>query len=143
LTREDFPEIPAERKRLWSDEVGAEAFLAHLGLAFEDLRLDYARMRLPFAPFLEQGRGVVHGGAIATLIDSVVVGAVLSAFDERPRRLATIDLHVHYLDAVLREDVVAEAFVRRRGRSIVFVAVDARAGTREVAHGESSWRIVL
>ncbi|MND06769.1 hypothetical protein D3C83_283430 [compost metagenome] len=60
----------------------------------------------------------------------------------RPKRLATIDLHVHYLDAVSGEDVIAESRVRRRGKSIIFAEVEARTPDgRELAHGECSWKI--
>ncbi len=113
-----------------------------MGLRFEEIRRGYARVRLPHRPELLQGGGVVHGGAIASLIDSVVIGAVFSLFPERPRRVATIDLHVHFLDVVVDEDVIAEARVRRQGKSIVFVEIDAltHAG-REVAHGEVSCRL--
>jgi acyl-CoA thioesterase len=113
-----------------------------MGLRFEEIRLGYARVRLPNRPELLQGGGVVHGGAIASAIDSVVIGAVFSLFAERPRRLATIDLYVHFLDAVVDEDVIAEARVRRRGKSIVFVEIDALTSAgREVAHGEVSCRL--
>ncbi len=138
----DFEEIPAARRERWIGMIEGEAFVAFLGLRFEDVRLDYARARMPFRSELQQGDGVVHGGALASLIDTTVVAAVLSDRDDRPKRLATVDLHVHFMDAVVEEDVVAEARVRRRGKSIVFVEVEARAADgREVAHGELAWRI--
>ena len=113
-----------------------------LGFRWEEVRRDYARLRLPFRPELNQPAGMIHGGAIASLIDTVVVGAILSGLDAPPRRLLTIDLHVHYLDAAVNEDVVAEARVRRRGRSLVFLEVEARgADGREIAHGEICYRV--
>jgi uncharacterized protein (TIGR00369 family) len=142
LNATDYAEIPAERRRRWAAMLEAEAFTALMGFRVEEVRLDYARLRMPFRPELQQGGGVVHGGALASLVDTAVVAAILSALDERPKRLATVDLHVHFLDAVVEEDVIAEARVRRRGRSIVFVEVEARAADgREVAHGELAWRI--
>jgi uncharacterized protein (TIGR00369 family) len=111
-------------------------------LRFEEIRRGYARARLPYRPELSQGGGVVHGGAIATVIDSAVIGAVFSLFSECPRRVVTIDLHVHYLDAVVDEDVIAEARVRRQGKTIVFVEIDAQTSARrEVAHGEVSCKL--
>ena len=52
-----------------------------VGLELEEVRTDYARMRLPYRPELQQPAGVVHGGAVATLIDTVVVPAVGQAYD--------------------------------------------------------------
>ena len=53
-----------------------------VGLELEEVRTDYARMRLPYRPELDQPAGVVHGGAIATLIDTVVVPAIGGHYDE-------------------------------------------------------------
>jgi len=137
-----FEALPNERASEIGEALEAEAFQGWLGLRFEEIRLGYARARLPYRPELLQGGGVVHGGAIATVIDSAVIGAVFSLFPQRPRRVATIDLHVHYLDAVVGEDVIGEARVRRQGKSIVFVEIDARTSAgREIAHGEVSCKL--
>ena len=68
-----------------------------------------------------------------------MIGAVLSTLDARPSLLATIDLHVHYLEAVHESDMVAQARVRQKGKSVVFVEVEVNTTDgREVAHGEVS-----
>ena len=120
------------------------AYPSLLGMQFEEIRADYARMRLPYRAELDQPAGLVHGGAIASLIDTVVVGTIISTLDRVPRKMLTIDLHVHYLDAVRREDIIAEGITRRRGRSTIFLEVDAftEAGT-VVAHGEMAYKLVL
>ncbi len=82
-------------------------FSGHLGIVLEEVRSDYARMRLPFRKELAQPAGVMHGGAITTLIDTVVVPAVGSAYAEF-RALFTIDLQVQFLDPIANEDAVAE-----------------------------------
>jgi uncharacterized protein (TIGR00369 family) len=81
---------------------------------------------------LLQPAGVVHGGAIATLIDTAVVPAIASAFDG-PRMLFTIDMHVQFLAPIQGEDAVAEAWVERRGRSIVFCRVEVRSAKGELS----------
>ena len=90
-----------------------------VGLQLEELRTDYCRMRLPYRPELEQPHGVVHGGAIATLVDTVVVPAVGAAYPPGGRYL-TLTMDIQYLGAVAGEDAVAEGWVVQRGRSIVF-----------------------
>ena len=96
-----------------------------LGLKVEELRTDYARMRLPYRPELEQPAGVVHGGALASLIDTVIVPAVGSAYPEMPLML-TLSLSINYLGAIVECDAVAEGWVVRRGRSVVFSQVEVR-----------------
>jgi len=97
----------------------AQYFPGVLGILLEEVRADYARMRLPFRAQHNQPMGVIHGGAIATLVDTVVVPAIGSGYDE-PHRYVTIDMQVQYLTAVVSVDVVAEGWVVKRGRSTVF-----------------------
>ena len=71
-----------------------------VGLKVEDMRLGYCRMVLPFREELEQPMGIVHGGAIATLIDASVVPAIGSAYDNTIG-YSTVDLHVQYHNATI------------------------------------------
>src|SRR3954447_20146148 len=98
-----FESLPAARAERWSrfGKWDERYFPNVVGLELEEVRLDYARMRLPFRPELNQPAGVVHGGAVATLIDTVVVPAVGSAYDELLPML-TIDLQIRFLGAAVR-----------------------------------------
>ncbi len=85
---------------------------------------------------------VVHGGAIASLIDSAGVMAVWSNVDPRVTRGATIDLTVHYLAAAEGVDLTAEAQVIRRGRSVVFVDVQVTSPAGErIAKGMVTYKL--
>lgn len=99
-----------------------------VGLQVEEVREDYCRMRLPFRAELEQPAGVVHGGAIATVLDSVVVPAVGSAYTAE-HRYSTVDMHVQYLSALVQEDGIAEGWVIRRGRTTVFCEAELIGAT--------------
>lgn len=127
-----FPPLPAERLARWAGFPPGrpEYFPGHTGIQLEEMRTDYARMRLPFRSVLNQPAGVVHGGAIATLIDTVVVPAIGSGYDE-PHRYLTIDMQIQYISAVIGEDAVAEGWIVKRGRSTVFCRAEvltAKAG---------------
>ena len=129
--------LPAERLRMWvgfGQASGGTAvfFPGYVGLVLEEVRADYARMRLPYRRELDQPQGVVHGGAIATLVDTVVVPAIGSAYDER-RALLTIGMTIQYLEAIANEDAVAEAWVEKRGRSTVFCRVEVQTQSHALA----------
>lgn len=129
-----FLPLPAERAALWSTFARWQTvyFPQFVGVDLEEVRFDYARMRLPFRPELTQPAGVVHGGAIATLIDTAVVPAIGSAYDE-PRALFTIQMQVEYLEPIAASDAIAEAWIEKRGRSTVFCRVEVRAATGALA----------
>src|SRR6478736_4539866 len=95
---EQFALLPPDRAARWSRFGKWEQlyFPNVVGLELEEVRLDYARMRLPYRSELDQPAGVVHGGAIATLIDTVVVPAIGSAYPVRPR-MVTITMNVQYV----------------------------------------------
>jgi uncharacterized protein (TIGR00369 family) len=107
-----------------------------VGLELEEVRVDYARMRLPYRPELRQPAGMVHGGAIATLIDTCVVPAVASAYDTTPVML-TIDLQIRFLNAAKETDLIGEGWVVRRGRSVSFCQAEIRRASDDevVAEG--------
>ncbi|HEX4869085.1 MAG TPA: PaaI family thioesterase [Acidimicrobiales bacterium] len=120
---------------------GKTLFPNVVGLQLEEVRTDYARMRLPFRPELEQPAGVVHGGALATLVDTVVVPAVGQAYDPGWAYL-TIQMDVRYLGAVAGEDVVAEGWVDQRGRTLVFCHAELRVPSgRLVADGSLTYTV--
>lgn len=121
-----FALLPAARLAFWTrfSVWNRPFFSGHLGIQLEEIRVDYARMRLPFRTELAQPAGVLHGGAITTLIDTVVVPAIGSAFDEF-RPLFTIDLQVQFLEPVTG-DAVAEGWIVKRGRSTVFCRAEVR-----------------
>ncbi len=123
---ENFAPLPDDQRARWqvfpnwSQRV---VFPGLVGLQLEEVRVDYARLRLPYRPELDQPAGIVHGGAIATLVDTVVVPAINGAYAEM-RPLFTIDMQLRYLSPAREVDLVAEGWVVKRGRSIVFCDVE-------------------
>ncbi len=143
-TESDFAELPDDVTERWLrfGQWDRVYFPKLVGLRVEAVRLDYCRMVLPFKPELEQPMGIVHGGAIATLIDAVVVPAIGSAYEANVG-YSTIDMHVQYLSALAGEDAVAEGVVVRRGRSIVFCQADVhgRESGKHVARGSLTYSV--
>src|SRR5690348_11530442 len=90
-------------------------FPQFVGFEVEDVRTDYARMRVPFRAEFNQPAGVMHGGVIMSLIDTVVVPVIGSAYHE-PREIFTIDLSTRFIAPIVEEDAVAEGWVVKRGR---------------------------
>jgi uncharacterized protein (TIGR00369 family) len=131
---EQFATLPPERVAHWSrfGKWNTVYFPQLLGFDLEEVRLDYARMRAPYRPEFRQPAGVVHGGVIATLLDTVVVPAVGAAYEVQPE-LFTIDMQLRYLAPIVDEDLVAEGWVVRRGRSIVYLDAEVRGGSGVLA----------
>ena len=102
---------------------GTTTFPMLLGLVVEDVRRDYCRMRLPFRDELLQAGGFVHGGALSSLLDHVMVPTVGAVLD-RDAVYSTVDMHVQFIRGIAggdrAEDAIAEGWITRRGRRTVF-----------------------
>ena len=119
-----------------------EPFFELLGLQPEEAATDFARMRLPFKADLQQARGLVHGGAVASLIDSVGVLAIKATIPDVIGG-STVSMTVNYLAPARQIDLVAEARIIRRGRSLVFLDVDVFAPDSErIAKGQLTYKVV-
>jgi uncharacterized protein (TIGR00369 family) len=118
---ECYAPLPADVAERWGQypDWGGNWFPTIVGLRLEEVRVDYCRMRLPYRSELDQPAGVVHGGAVATLIDSVVVPAVGTAYDAG-WSFVTVGMNINYVGSVVRQDAIAEGWVTKRGSSLVF-----------------------
>jgi|SRR5688572_27396133 uncharacterized protein (TIGR00369 family) len=126
LRADQYDALDAETAARWANfgQRVPLTFPGLLGLEVEEVRVDYCRMRLPAREqLLQAGGAVVHGGVIASLLDSVVVPAIGAGLPE-DAEFATVDLHVQYHRA-LRGAAVAEGWVTRRGRRVVFCESEA------------------
>lgn len=132
---DQFEPLPPERLAPWDNFAswpGRVFFPTFVGIDKEEIRTDYCRLRLRYRPELDQPAGVVHGGALATLVDTVVVPAIGAYYEQRPMML-TLSMNLHYLSAIRAQDAVAEGWVERRGRSTVFCRAEVRAEDGELA----------
>lgn len=105
-------------------------FAKLVGIELEDIDSGVAMLALEVRDELKQNNGLVHGGAIATLIDTAAAFAVLSLLpvDEQA---STVDLTVNYLLPLRSGRARATARVVKVGRRVIVVSVDMtdRAGS--------------
>ena len=128
--------IRADGIRFW-ETLGIEPVFAEPG---------HVRLQLEMKTALGTfGRDhVMHGGAVASLIDSAASAAVRTTQAEGEplfAGMATTDLNVSYLEAATGT-LVAEARVVRAGRSVAFATVEVRdAENHLVALGRATMAI--
>jgi uncharacterized protein (TIGR00369 family) len=125
-----------------TEQLRLEPFSALVGFEVDDVKKDFCRMRLPFRPELRTNADIVHGGAIASLIDTAGVVAVWTDVASDVTRGATASMTVNYLAGAERVDLIAEARVIRRGRSVVFVDIDVCSpGGERIAKGLLTYKL--
>ena len=118
-------------------------FVGYLSIELVALAPGMATLRLPYDKTVTTIGSVVHGGAIATLIDTAGAAAAWSDA-EIPANIrgTTVSLAIAYLAAAEDEDIQAVARVLSRGRSLVYLDIEATtASGKAVAKGLATYKI--
>ncbi len=118
-------------------------YVGHLGIQLTDMQPNVATLTLPFTNSLITIGTTIHGGAIASLIDTAAMVAAWSdATVPDNMRGTTVSLTVTYLAPAESEDLHATARVLKRGRNLVYldVEVQSTSGT-SVAKGLVTYKL--
>ena len=102
---------------------GRISYTRLLGMEFVGAARGEARIALELREELTRNEGLMHGGAVASLMDTASAFAVMSLL-EPGQSTVTIDLTIHFLRPVLRGRVEARARVLRAGRRIATLSID-------------------
>jgi uncharacterized protein (TIGR00369 family) len=119
-------------------------------IGMEILQIDPGRalLRMTYRPDLCQPAGIMHGGAIASLVDTSIAQSMLLTpqymeAHERGARIVSVDLRIKYLRPVSEGQITCEAHTPRVGRTITHATAVVRdAAGKEVATGDSIYMIV-
>lgn len=98
-------------------------FAKLLGIEVVEIKRGSAKARLKVREDLKQNNAVVHGGAIASLIDTAAAFAIMTML-EPDQKTTTIDLTIHYLRPLTEAYATAQARVLRAGRRIIVASVE-------------------
>ena len=116
-------EIDPEKLERARSAFAAVPYAKFLGLQLGEVRQGEVSIHLDIRDELKQNQGVVHGGAIASLIDTASAFAVLTQIDPA-ERVTTTDLTIHYLRPAITGGMVATARIIRGGRRLFVLSVD-------------------
>lgn len=133
------PQLTEAQKKRIERALASVPFAKLLGLQVESVEPGFAVMTLPIRDDLKQNHGVVHGGAIASLIDSAMAFAIIPLLAES-ERTTTVDLTIHYLRPLTEGVATASARVVRAGRRIITVSAEVLDhNDRQVATAVSTY----
>ena len=113
-----FSEQQIERLKAVAGEL---PFVSLLGIELESAEPGSAVMSLAVRNELKRDNGVVHGGAIATLIDTCTAFAIIPLLGEGEHSV-TVDLTISYLRPLTAGTARASAKILREGRRIIVLS---------------------
>ena len=111
-------ELLSRLKREWE----ATPAWQWMGITFEEAEPGRVLLAMPVRPaMINSDDKTLHGGMIATLIDSAVGTALCTVYHvgKDVKGHTTTELNVSYLEGVLTPTVTVEGRVMRKGRTLV------------------------
>ena len=118
--------------------VHAAPFPDLIGLRIAELEFDRCRIELELGHRHMQPFGIVHGGVLASLIDTATFWAAFLRLPEDVG-LVNVDLKLNYLKAVAHGHLRAEGHCLRAGRQLSYTEASVFDAAGElVAHGTST-----
>ena len=137
--------ITNENTERMAKVIALTPYMAHLGMEFVEAGEGYAKLRLRYQKENSTAAEALHGGAIASLIDTTgAMAAWTTAEIATPKYFgSTVGITVNYLSAVIGEDCWAEGRVLKRGKEVIYndVRVTNEAG-KLLAQGTVIYRII-
>ena len=125
------------------EAIAASPFPALLSMEPMDLGVGYAVIGVDVQAKHRQLLGVVHGGVLASLIDTVAFWAVYYEIDDPEAWLVSVDLRLNYLAAATGGRITGRGKSKRVGGKICYAVAEAtdEAGTL-LAHGTATLMVV-
>jgi uncharacterized protein (TIGR00369 family) len=106
-------------------------FVGLLGFEFVRAERGGAVFALDVREELTRMGGILHGGAVVSLLDTAAAFAVHTVIEPEARTV-TVDLTVHFLRPASDGRIEAHARVLRRGRRLCILSVEARDARAEI-----------
>ena len=124
------------------EKVNTSPFPSHLQMTLHAISLDQATVKLETAQCHLQPFGIVHGGVMATLIDTATFWSVFLRLPEDVG-LVNIDLKLNYLKSIASGTMTAEGRCIRAGRSINYAEASVKDNEGHlIAHGTSTLMVL-
>jgi len=117
-----FSRLSAKNKLAYVQRrVDSNAFSKLIHLRAVRLWPDGAELELPITPKVRQMLGLVHGGALATLVDSATAVALWPRLEADGLKAVTLEMKINFLAAPKGAWCRARAELLRYGRSTAYL----------------------
>ena len=124
-------ELSAEELARLRETFAQVPYARLLGLEFVRAERGAAAFALDVREELTRMGGILHGGAVVSLLDTAAAFAVHTLLGPSGRTV-TVDLTVHFLRPASADRIEAHARVLRQGRRVCILSVEARDAGAEI-----------
>ena len=133
---------PKHVERLIST-INASPYFQLLNMRVMEMGVGYAVVGIEFARQHLQPFGIVHGGVLASLIESATSWAVFYEIEDEGAGVTTVDLKLNYLAPVMQGRAIARGRQIKLGRLLAYAEASVTTEGGEIlAHGTSTLMIL-
>ncbi|WP_084019884.1 PaaI family thioesterase [Vulcanisaeta thermophila] len=126
---------------MMNEYLRSEPLFQLIGLEFTEIGEGFVKARFPYKREILRRGGVVHGGVIMTVIDSILGVAVMTVNDGVDQY--TAELKVHFLEPLRDGPFTVEGRVIRAGRHLAVAEAEVRDSNNKLcAKGIGTWFMV-
>ena len=122
--------------------VESAPFYQLLQITLEQIDAGFARFRMAFRKELTHPYGIVHGGPIASPADTAVAFAMMTLI-QPGEKVLTIEFKINFLASVNEGEMIGEARVVNRGKSLAMADMEVKNENRKlIARGLATYMIL-
>lgn len=140
------PESIEQARRMILERNKDVPFFQLLGMEVLEMTPGYSKLSIAWRPDLCQPAGIMHGGVIASLVDTGIAHALLltdAYLGAEYSSLVSVDLRIKYLRPVAEGKIYCESTIPRVGRQVIHAdSVVKNEEGKEVARGDSIYMII-
>lgn len=114
-------------------------YYALLGMRLEELGEGTSRFAMLAEPRFLNAGGVVHGGAIASVADASIAAALATLIDPEHETMATVEMKINYISPVREGEIVCEAAIIQKGRSVAVGEASVYGGGKLLARAMATF----
>ena len=132
--KREVKSLTAEMEAKLRERLAQNPFVNFMGVQVPELGEGYAHFTLEIRPDFHNSQGFLQGGVIAALADEAVAYALFSLVSDE-EMISTVEMKINFLAPAQQGLLEAQAFIRKRGRTLSLGEVEVTQGTRLVAKG--------
>ena len=133
---------PAYIVRL-KDRVNGAPYFSHLALNMTDIGVGFSVFEMDIHPYHHHPFGSVHGGVIASIIDSAAFWAAHFDLESPDEGLTSVDLKLNYLAPVASGRLIATGRRIKLGRTLGYAEAEVKTRSGKlVSHGTSTLMVL-
>ena len=127
-------DLTPDKEAYLRERLANNPFVRFMGVHVPELGEGYARFTLEIRPDFHNSQGFLQGGVIAALADEAVAYALFSLVPEG-EMISTVEMKINFLAPAQHGEIVAQAHIRKRGRTLSLGEVEVTQDSRLVAKG--------